>query len=320
MENKMTRSSKFTQITIGAVAALTLSTATQGIAQSGAISWRHTDPVTLVQFLEDKGASERINFSGKLRMLSQRLPAAACNNHAGIAPEQSEAILHAAKVEFDTIIEALEFGNADLNIIGEEARRKTLAAIANLHAAYDPFHATFDNIEKTGGSDTEVKELAEHNIAILNAAKLLVSEISGQYADPTALLQSDALTIDIAGRQRMLTQMISKEVCLISSGIYAEQSMATIGNTVNMFEVSLNALMFGMEGAGIAPAPTGEILAGLETDQADWTEIKGCVEAVSSGEPIDDATRALVFIGLNKTMANMNAVVGLYAEDSKLGL
>lgn len=316
----MTRTSSITQITLGAVAALTLSTATQGVAQSGAISIPPEDPIQLTQFLEDIGASERINLSGKLRMLSQRIPAAACTYHAGIAAEQSNAVLHAAKVEFDTIIAALEFGDETLNIIGEEQRRKTLAAIANLHAKYDPLHAAFDDIEATGGTDEEVLELAEHNMEVLDAAKLLVSEISGQYADPTALLQSDALTIDIAGRQRMLTQKISKEVCLIMSGIYADASLETLGGTVSMFETSLNALIFGMDGAGISPAPTEEILTGLEIVQADWAEISDYVETVSAGGSVDEATRAMIFTGLNKTMADMNAVVGMYTENSKLGL
>lgn len=316
----MTHSFPLKTVTLGAVAALALSTATQGVAQSGAITLPPEDPVQLAQFLEDIGASERINLSGKLRMLSQRMPAAACNEHAGIAFEQSKAVLHAAKEEFDTIIKALEHGDETLNIIGAEERRLTLAAIAAVHEAYDPLHAAFDDIELTGGTDEEVLELAEHNMEVLEAAKLLVSEISGQYADPTALLQSDALTIDIAGRQRMLTQKISKEVCLITSGIYADASLETLGGTVSMFETSLNALIFGMDGAGIAPAPTDEILTGLEKVQADWSEISGYVETVASGGSIDDETRALVFTGLNKTMADMNAVVGLYTENSKLGL
>jgi hypothetical protein len=316
----MTLSSKLTRITLTTVAALTFSTATQGLAKSGAIALPENNDIIHVQLLEDIGASERINLSGKLRMLSQRIPAAACNEHAGIVVEQSKAVLHAAKEEFDTIIAALEFGNEDLNIIGQEERRKTLAAIGALHAVYDPLHAALDDIELTGGTDEEVLIVAEHNMEVLEAAKLLVSEISGQYSDPTALLQSDALTIDIAGRQRMLTQKMSKEVCLITSGIYADASLEVLGGTVNMFETALNALQFGMEGAGISPAPTDEIAAGLERVQADWAEVSSLVKEIASGGTIDDDARAAVFTGLNTTMANMNAVVGLYSENSKLGL
>lgn len=316
----MNNPSKLTRFTVGAIAALTLTTANQGLAQSGLIILPPESAIVPAQFLEDVGASERINLSGKLRMLSQRIPAAACNEHAGIAVEQSKAVLHGAREEFDTIIAALEFGNDDLNIIGEEDRRKTLAAIAALHAAYDPLHGALDDIEITGGTDEEVLLVAENNMDVLDAAKLLVSELSGQYADPTALLQSDALTIDIAGRQRMLTQKMSKEVCLVMSDIYADASLEVLYGTINTFETALNALQFGMENAGISPAPTDEIEAGLARVQADWAEVSSLVKEVAAGGTIDNEARALVFTGLNTTMANMNAVVGLYSENSKLGL
>lgn len=316
----MTHSSPSKTLVFGATAALFLSATTQSTAQSGAVNFDIEDPVLKAQFLEDIGASERINFSGKLRMLSQRIPAAACMHHAGVVPEQSKAVLDAAVEEFDKIVNALEHGDETLNIIGGEERRLTLAAIESLHAAYDPLHTAMEDIEATGGTDAEVLELAEHNMEVLEAAKLLVSEISGQYADPTALLQSDALTIDIAGRQRMLTQKISKEVCLASTGIYSEASLETLGGTVNMFETSLNALIFGMDGAGIAPAPTAEILTGLETVQADWAQVRDYVQTVATGGSVDEDTLGMIFTGLNKTMADMNAVVGLYTENSKLGL
>jgi hypothetical protein len=319
-EIMMKRSSHFTRLTLSTVAVLTLTTATQGVAQSGAISLPPDDPIALTQFLEDIGASERIDMAGKLRMLSQRMPAAACTEHAGIAVEQSKAVLHAAKEEFDTILAALEFGDAELGIVGEEDRRKTLAAIAAVHAEYDPLHALFDDIEETGGTDEEVAEIANHDLLILEAAKVLVSEVSGQYADPTALLQSDALTLDIAGRQRMLSQKISKEVCYITSDIHGDEALLTLGGTINMFETSLNALMFGMEGTGITAAPTDEILAGLERVKANWDEVSGSIASIADGGTVDDDTRALIFTDLNKVMANMNAVVGLYSDNSKLGL
>lgn len=316
----MTHLFKFIHFILSAITALTLSTATQGTAQSSAIIMPPQDPISLVQFLEDVGASERINMSGKLRMLSQRIPAAACNFHVGIAVEQSKAVLHAAKEEFDTIIAALEFGDENLGIIGKEHRTRTIAAIGSVHATYDRMHAALDNIEETGGTEAEVLAMAEHNMGILLAAQVLVSEISGQYANPTPMLQSDALTIDIAGRQRMLTQKISKEICFITSGIHADASIQVLGSTINMFETSLNALHFGMENAGVSPAPTDEITAGLERVQSDWEEIGALVKNVAIGGTVDNTERALIFTVLNKTMGDMNTVVDLYTENSKLGL
>jgi len=41
---------------------------------------------------------------------------------------------------------------------------------------------------------------------------------------------------------------------------------------------------------------------------------------MQAGGTIDDEARAVVFLGLNKTMAEMNRVVGLYSDQSKLDL
>lgn len=272
------------------------------------------------QFLEDVGAAERINNSGKLRSLTQRIPAAACNVLAEIAPDESEALLHDSIIEFDKILAALEFGDPDLGIIGAETRRKTLAAINVLKEHWVPVEEIMLEIENHETTAEHVQYMADQNMIILEDAKLLVSEISGEYADPTALLQADAIRIDIAGRQRMLTQKVSKEVCFVESGINAEASREVLGQTINMFEVSLNALLNGMPDAGISPAPTEEIRVQLTTVESDWNAIKPHFDVVLAGGKLDDAARADVFLGLNKTMVDMNVAVGMFADSSKLGL
>jgi len=82
----------------------------------------------------------------------------------------------------------------------------------------------------------------------------------------------------------------------------------------------LDALQNGMETVGLQPAPNAEIAAGLEAVQSNWFDVKAHLDAIDSGAQISDEDRAAVFVGLNKTMADMNAVVGMYSEASKLGL
>ena len=97
-----------------------------------------TNLKTKADLLEEFGGSERINFAGKLRMLSQRIPAAACNLNAGVSADNSAKILTAASAEFDKIMHALEHGDPSLNINGKERRGKTRAAIADVHVQWDP--------------------------------------------------------------------------------------------------------------------------------------------------------------------------------------
>lgn len=305
-------------VSIGSVtgAALTIVLASQAQAESQP----STSPNTNGQFVQDIGSSERINLSGKLRMLSQRIPAAACNLNAGIAPDDSAAVLNAAFAEFDQILTGLEVGDETLGIIGVEERPRTLRVIQEVHTKLEPFHDALDNMADDGPTDTAVEQLADSNMELLEIVKLLVSEISAQYSNPAALLQSDAMAIDIAGRQRLLTQKASKEICLIMSDINAAASRETLGATINMFETSLGALQNGMADAGLNPPPNDDIIQGLATVHDDWFAVKDQLDAVLAGQTLSEADRATVFRALNTTMANMNTVVGMYSEASKLGL
>ncbi len=272
------------------------------------------------QFVEDIGASQRIDFSGKLRMLSQRIVAAGCNYSAGIDPERSGAVLSATSDEFQRIIDALEFGDAELGIIGAEERRRTQVGIRKLRELWDPTNATAQLIAAGDTSVETVKLLADQSAPLLEMAKMLVSELSGQYSDPTALLQSDALVIDIAGRQRMLSQRMSKNVCLISSGVNQDTALAELAATKEMFEVSLMALRNGMADVGIKAPPSEQISDGLDVVIADWTEIKTVVDRVLTGQAIDEEMRSIMFNGSLVMTRDMNIVVGMYSEASKLGL
>ncbi len=271
-------------------------------------------------FVEQVGGEQRINFSGKLRMLSQRMPAAACNLHAGIVPSSSRDILNGALGEFEEIIAGLEHGDEGRGIYGPEERHRTLRVIQEVHKILDPIRSVIDQ-EHEGALSREATEvLADQNMELLGIAKLLVSELTGQYANPVALTQADAITIDIAGRQRMLTQKMSKEVCLILSDINAEGAQEALEGTVNMFEVSLGALRNGMDQVGINPPPNQDIVDGLVQVQDDWEVVKPKIIAVLGGESLSAEERGLVFEGLSKTLKDMNTVVGMYAAASKQDL
>jgi len=273
-----------------------------------------------VQFIEEDGGSARINFAGKLRMLSQRIPAAACNLNAGVAPDESEAVLNGAVAEFDRILAALEFGDDALGIFGAEERRKTRRIIEELHTRLDPLKAALVDTSEGVPTDASIQVVADGNSEVLEVAVMLVSQLAGQYANQAELLQSDAITIDIAGRQRMLTQKVSKEVCLIMSDVNADAARETIGGTIRMFESSLDALRNGNQAVGILPPRSDEISVGLDNVHTNWMALKAHLDTIQSGGAIDEEARAVVFLGLNATMAEMNRVVGLYSEQSKLGL
>ncbi len=292
------------------VAATNLSFAESTASSEGKLATR-------AQLLKEVGGAERINFSGKLRMLSQRIPAAACNLHAGVKPELSSNILSAASEEFNKIINALEYGDPSLKIFGREGRRKTLKAIAEVRTEWEPIIAAARFARDEGMSDSLNQQLADQNDILLGKAKRLVSEITGEYSDPAAVLQSDALRIDIAGRQRMLSQRISKDLCYALSGVNIEQSKASLNKTISMFQVSHNALHFGAKDVGMKAPIEPEILAGMEIVASHWANLQPYFETFNTTGTLSASEREEAFELLNTLLVDMNKAVGMFAEASK---
>lgn len=296
-----------------------------GLALATALSFAATTPAvaedvtqaSLNPVIEEENAQERINYSGKLRMLSQRIPSAACNYVQGIDKESSGALLASATAEFDQILAALEHGDPGLNIQATEKRRKTLSKISELRTKWEPFKAAAEAVTNGEATEEDVAFILRENGSVLGTAKELVSELVKQYSNPNAVPFADLMLVDISGRQRMLTQKMSKESCMMTSNLGDAQTLEALVGTMTVFENSLDALRHGMPAVGIKSPPNKTISKGLDEVLAEWTEVKPFLETVMAGEDIDDAERADKFNRLNVTMAKMNQVVGMYAEATK---
>jgi len=126
------------------------------------------------------------------------------------------------------------------------------------------------------------------------------------------------LLVDYSGRQRMLTQKMSKESCQAWNG--DSEAAEALKGTMQMYEVSLLALRDGLENAGIKAAPTEDIHSGLDDIFNNWTALKPVLEKAAAGEAVEDDARASLFKDLNAMLVDANAVVGLYTIFGKTGL
>jgi len=270
-----------------------------------------------VAAVTEDNAEQRINLSGKLRMLSQRIPAAACHLDRSIDAAGSLALLTGATAEFDQILNALEFGDLGVNIQAAETRRKTLQRIHILGDLWEPFKQAATAVAEGRATEAEVRCLMTANTEVLANAQRLVEELTKQYANPMATTRASLMLVDISGRQRMLTQRMSKESCMIGTAYETPQTVEGLAQTRQIFTASLEALQFGLQSVGVLPPPNNEIATGLAGVKEDWQKVAPYVADILAGESIDDADRTHMFQGLNVTMANMNRVVGMYADAAK---
>ncbi|MEO1640816.1 MAG: type IV pili methyl-accepting chemotaxis transducer N-terminal domain-containing protein [Pseudomonadota bacterium] len=274
-------------------------------------------PVNFSVASEETNAQERINFSGKLRMLSQRIPSAACHLDQGIDVDGATTLLIGATAEFEKILTALENGDPELNIINPETNRRALMRIAALRAEWEPLKAAAEAIIAENANADDVAFILNENLPVLSAAQLLVEQLVRQYSNPNDATAASLMLIDISGRQRMLTQKMSKESCMLDIAENTDVVLEDLEGTMRIFEASLEALQFGLPQVGILPPPNSAIATGLGEVGREWSVARPQLVNLMAGEVLDPDAQVVKFQALNTTMATMNRVVGMYAEAAK---
>jgi hypothetical protein len=187
-----------------------LSAATPVISTAEQTAQQGTAQLIEAQYSDSESATQRIDLSGKLRMLSQRLVANACYVQAGILPNETIPALEATIAEFAQITRALEYGDPSIGFAAAEQRRKTLVDLGALNDLWAPMEVLAAKVANNQGTPEDVTVLTTQSIGLLDMAKRLVAEITAQYTNPAEMRQADAMVIGIAGRQRMLAQRVSK--------------------------------------------------------------------------------------------------------------
>ncbi|SQH77190.1 putative chemotaxis transducer [Shewanella benthica] len=90
-------------------------------------------------------------------------------------------------------------------------------------------------------------------------------------------MQADAATINIAGRQRMLSQLVAKEVLLVQFGVGQDTG---VKNAIELFESSMNMLINGDTKRGISAPMTPEIKSRLGKVNKLWSKYREGIQAL----------------------------------------
>ncbi|PWJ12507.1 type IV pili methyl-accepting chemotaxis transducer N-terminal domain-containing protein [Jannaschia seohaensis] len=258
----------------------------------------------------------RVDMAGKLGMLSQRVPNALCNLAAGVETKVATDHMRAAAAEFDRVAAALVWGDPGLKITARETDPEVLADVARLQDAWGPIRATVFSLLDREPDYADLASVALASDALLEAAQALAVSVRSDSDNNTPVPQAWALTIDIAGRQRMLAQRMSQFACLLLVGLDADAAATELTRVMETYGTSLWALRFGLKDAGILAPPTEEIGARLEEVAVDWGTLAPILATIRSGGAPDDALRGQLYLGLNSLTGKMNTVVGLYVEAS----
>ena len=267
-----------------------------------------------VQYDVESDGADRIRIAGQLRTLTQQVAAASCALTSDIAVEESHDVLEQATAAFDRYIVALKDGDEGLHILHPETRRLTIADIDHVREEWNSIHSAIESILQDGHDIESAHIIDDHNLKLLELTSILASDISSQYAHPFEISAADAMMIEIAGRQRMLTQKMAKDACEIWTGYHAEEAKEDLAQTMTIFETSLRALRFGMPEAGLQEAPNDTIRADLDHLLERWEIIKVNEQILVDGGTLTDDQKTEVFHDLEVELADLDQLLLDYKE------
>ena len=132
--------------------------------------------------------------------------------------------------------------------------------------------------------------------------------------------KNDSTVINIAGRQRMLSQKMSKEAMTIKAGLAVEKYRASLLETHNLFDSSLRGLINGSNTLNLPATKNPEILNQLNTVQSLWEDFSAQIKTITNPSSSKEAVEAAVAKVENKNiplLKEMNKAVGMYAAESQ---
>ncbi|HEC17620.1 MAG TPA: hypothetical protein ENI99_13755 [Sedimenticola sp.] len=263
-----------------------------------------------VQAASKQEMGKVINLAGKQRMLTQKMSKEILLVAKGVDAEANKANLKKTADLFDKTLKGLINGDASLGLPKTEdaAILKQLDTVTHL---WGEFRKNVDAVLSGNYGKDVLHNVAKQNLPLLknmNKAVQMYAKLSG-----SSLAPEMATTINLAGKQRMLTQKMTKELLLVANGIDVEANKASLAKTVDLFERTLKGLVNGDASLGLPGTKNPEILAQLEVVQKLWDDYKPVLASVDTSDA-GLAKAAKINIPL---LVNMNKAVKLFEKSIK---
>jgi len=122
------------------------------------------------------------------------------------------------------------------------------------------------------------------------------------------------VVINLSGRQRMLTQKMSKEILLIYHGIDNKKNRTNLGKSALMFAKTLKGLINGDDSLGLSPTRDQDILKQMDKVSVLWLSFSKNVLPAIGGKKVDLAFIEKVAKENLPLLKEMNKAVGMYEK------
>ena len=276
----------------------------------------HAQEKTVAARVTDTKTAERIEMVSGIRALGQRIGAALCLAEAGVDKDANMKIASDSLAELANLVDVVENGSEELGR-GKEEDRRVQGAINGMKLNWQRFDQNVSMLINGENVEENYDFLSRHNLNMSYASRDFLVRLMQVYVQPPEILQSYALTLDIAARQRALTQQMAKEACGLATDNAVMGSVLRLKNASRLFDLSMTALRDGFPAAGVITPPSDEISSKVSAVYDDWQAVKADVNAVNAMGAIDAAKAGELFQKMDGIYQQLEAIAELYIAASK---
>lgn len=254
----------------------------------------------------DRELATTINLAGKQRMLIQKMTKEALLIHANLEKDKSIKELEESSSIFNKTLQGLINGDKSLGLvkIDNQDISKELSSVDKL---WKPFYKEIKNILSNRAKESSYEFLEKNNMALLEemdrAVKLYssLSRLDGKFK-----LAND---INLAGKERMLTQRLAKDILAIKSGLNKNSHIKDFKESKELFSKILNGLQHGDKDLKLRGTDIPNILNQLRVVDKSWRDIEPILDIALRGKNIEKSIDML-----DNLLVEINRAVTLYTK------
>ena len=262
--------------------------------------------------MNDKELANAINLAGKQRMLTQKMSKEALLIFIGIDVQKNAKALKDTSKLFDKTLNGLLNGDKELGLV-KSNNKEIEAKLKEVQKLWKPFSKKIEDVASFKDlTDKTFEYIDKNNLPLLKTMNEAVTLYTKLGDSKTSKLKM-ANDINLAGKQRMLTQKIAKDLLLYQAGINPKKALKSLNESIKLFDKTLNGLYNGDKELNLRGTKLPKIVKQLDVVKQNWQEVKPLIEKAIKEKENQDLTKEVI-AKLDKTKVQMNKAVELYTK------
>ncbi len=256
--------------------------------------------------LTDKELAISINLSGKQRMLTQKMTKESFLIRSNIDKKDNIEKLRNSSKLFNKTLEGLMNGDSSLQLIAIKNSdiQKQLRKVETL---WKPFYKEIKVIISGKANNNSYNILEKNNITLLKEMNKAVNMYSSQNKSSGKFTLAN--DINLAGKQRMLTQKMGKDLLFIYNKIKTKQYLTDFKKSKKLFSKTLKGLFYGSKSLHLTGTELPQIVEQLKVVEKLWKEHQPILNHTLKGKDLEKE-----IAGLDNILVEMNKAVILYTK------